>query len=411
MRDAIEPVTPLSVREAAGLKDTPAFARMAIALLTRLRVGTLNLVTPDGRRMSFKGQEPGPHADLEIRNWRAIRRLMIGGNVGWAEAFLDGDWTSADIASLLNLVSQNTNELRDIFQANLLARTFNRVVHGLRANTRAGARKNIYAHYDLGNEFYARWLDPTMTYSSARFAAPHEDLSHAQENKYRSLAELMDLGPTHRVLEIGSGWGGFAEFAAREIGCAVTGITISPAQLEYAQKRIFKAGLADRVSFRLIDYRDVDGHFDRIASIEMFEAVGERYWPAYFRQVHDRLAPGGRAGLQIITIADEYFPIYRRSVDFIQRYIFPGGMLPSMSALKREIAAAGLEWRDHVGFGTDYARTLACWRDSFIEAWDDIRSLGFDERFRRLWTYYLSYCEAGFRSGATDVIQVAASRN
>jgi len=275
----------------------------------------------------------------------------------------------------------------------------------LRPNTRGGSRRNIYAHYDLGNEFFAAWLDPTMTYSSALFANGAEDLETAQRAKYRNLAQQIAVGPGQRLLEIGSGWGGFAITAAKEFGAKVTSITVSRAQAEHARARVFREGLAEHVEILLQDYRDVKGRFDRIASIEMFEAVGERFWPAYFGAVRERLLPGGLAGLQLITIADCYFEAYRRNVDFIQAYIFPGGMLPSPSALDRQAANAGLVRTSELGFGESYARTLAIWNERFQQAWPTVRELGFDERFRRIWTYYLAYCEAGFRTRSIDVVQ------
>ena len=282
--------------------------------------------------------------------------------------------------------------------------------HALHRNSRAGSKRNILAHYDLGNAFYSRWLDPTMTYSSARFERPGQPLDEAQRNKYASLARQIDLGPENHVLEIGCGWGGFAEFAAREVGAKVTGITISPAQYDFARKRLFDQGLAERADIQLIDYRDIKGQFDRVASIEMFEAVGEEYWPTYFNKIHEVLSPGGRAGLQIITIRDELFLQYRKRADFIQKYVFPGGMLPSETRLKEETDRAGLEWRDIVHFGQNYADTLHEWARCFEAAWDEIKSLGFDERFRRLWRFYLGYCEAGFRTERTNVVQLSLTR-
>ena len=249
-----------------------------------------------------------------------------------------------------------------------------------------------------------------MTYSSAVFSAPGASLQAAQEAKYAALARAIDIRPEHHVLEIGCGWGGFAEHVAAKVGARVTAITISKAQYDYAKKRIFEQGLADRAEILLIDYRDIQGQFDRVASIEMFEAVGEAYWPAYFDKVSEVLAPGGRAGLQIITIKDELFGHYRCHTDFIQKYVFPGGMLPSESRLMQEIARAGLSWQSAARYGQDYARTLAQWTERFQAAWRAIAELGFDERFRRLWLFYLSYCEAGFRTGRTDLIQVSLAK-
>jgi len=307
----------------------------------------------------------------------------------------------------LEAFTANLDRLSQLLQGGVVYRLINFLAHWLHRNSRTGARRNILAHYDLGNAFYSRWLDPSMTYSSARYERPGQPLSEAQRNKYASLARQIGLGPDHHVLEIGCGWGGFAEFAAGEIGAKVTGITISPAQYEFARKRMFDQGLAERAQIRLVDYRDVQGEFDRVASIEMFEAVGEEYWPLYFRKIRDVLSPGGRAGLQIITIRDELFAHYRQRADFIQKYVFPGGMLPSERRLKEETERAGLEWRDIVRFGQNYADTLAEWAARFEGAWDDIRGLGFDERFRRLWRFYLGYCEAGFRTERTNVVQLS----
>jgi cyclopropane-fatty-acyl-phospholipid synthase len=282
----------------------------------------------------------------------------------------------------------------------------------LPSNSRTGSKKNIHAHYDLGNAFYEAWLDRTMTYSSARFDSASEPLEAAQTRKYADLARAMDLKPGMRVLEIGCGWGGFAEYAAREVGAHVTGVTISQEQHDFARQRLFNAGLSERTDIRLIDYRDVEGTFDRVASIEMFEAVGKEYWGAYFDKVRQVLVPGGRAGLQIITIQDELFDEYNARVDFIQKYIFPGGMLPSEARLQPVVEAAGLRWDAVDRFGVDYADTLSRWDQRFQAAWADIRKMGgFDERFRRLWRFYLAYCEAGFRSRRTDVIQLALTRS
>ena len=285
-----------------------------------------------------------------------------------------------------------------------------RARHLFRPNSRRGSRRNILAHYDLGNAFYQSWLDPSMTYSSARFDKPGTSLEAAQAAKYASLAEKLSLRPDHHVLEVGCGWGGFAEFAARDVGAKVTAITISDEQHAFAAERIQKAGLGEKVDIRLQDYRDVEGRFDRIASIEMFEAVGEPYWPVYFDKLAGMMQPGGVIGLQIITIADRYFEAYRRSADFIQRHIFPGGMLPSPSVLQRQIERAGLQKLTETTFGLDYARTLAAWNQRFQDAWPDLLQLGFDHRFKRLWHYYLAYCEAGFKAGWTDVCQVGLRR-
>jgi cyclopropane-fatty-acyl-phospholipid synthase len=282
--------------------------------------------------------------------------------------------------------------------------------HLSNANTKSGSRRNILAHYDLGNEFYGVWLDASMTYSSARFDAQVRDLEAGQRAKYKALADHLELKAGDHVLEIGCGWGGFAEFAAREYGARVTGITISDEQLAYARARMERAGLSDLVEIRRQDYRDVEGQFDKVASIEMFEAVGEKYWPAYFGKIADVLKPGGKAGLQIITIDGKLFESYRKRADFIQRYVFPGGMLASVERLKEETSKVGLIWRRAEMFGQSYADTLAEWGRRFTAKWSDIRALGFDERFKQLWRFYLSYCEAGFRTGRTNVVQLELAK-
>jgi cyclopropane-fatty-acyl-phospholipid synthase len=332
---------------------------------------------------------------------------VTGGAIGFAESYMDGDWDTPDLAALLTLAAANEQHLRSTLAGTTPGRLLARLVHLTRRNTRRGAARNIARHYDLGNAFYEAWLDPTMTYSSAYFGSGDFDLASAQIAKYRRLARIGRIGPEHHVLEIGCGWGGFAAWAAREIGCRVTGITISPAQQRWAAARIQQEGLADRVSIRLQDYRDVEGHFDRIASIEMIEAVGERYWARFFENAKARLNAGGIAALQVITMDDRYFERYRRGADFIQRYIFPGGMLPSPGALRRHEVAAGFRLLADHGFGNDYARTLEAWRMQFESAWPSIASIGFDDRFRRMWRYYLAYCEAGFRTGRIDVRQIA----
>ena len=398
-----DPGSTLATRITAltGRGELAVILRMA----ERLRRGTLEIVLPDGARSRFEGAEPGPHGVLRLHNGRVARRYLASGGLGFAEGYIEGDWDTPNLAALLELLCVNDDMYGEGYLGAFWHRWLQRARHALRANTRSGSRRNIHAHYDLGNEFFAAWLDPTMTYSSALFADGAEDLEAAQRVKYRNLASEMAVGPGLRLLEIGSGWGGFAVTAAKEFGAKVTSITVSRAQAEYARARVFREGLAEQVEILLQDYRDVKGRFDRIASIEMFEAVGERFWPPSFRTIRERLQPGGAAGLQLITIADRYFEAYRRNIDFIQAYIFPGGMLPSPAALDREVARAGLTRTSEVGFGLSYARTLALWNERFQAAWPRLRDLGFDERFRRIWTYYLASCEASFLTGSTDVIQ------
>lgn len=395
----------------AAARTPRGFTLLLRLLAANWTYGRLTVRLPNGEIHQLDGPRPGPAVIFEVKDYRFARRVLTSGDIGLAEAYVAGEWDSPHLSAVLESFANNYDHIRQVADGNALMQAINWLSHKRRRNSRAGSKKNIHAHYDLGNAFYAAWLDPTMTYSSARFTRPDLALAAAQKEKYAALARLMDLGQGQSVLEIGCGWGGFAEFAAREVGARVTGITISREQYDFARQRIFNAGLTERADIQLIDYRDVEGRFDRVASIEMFEAVGQEYWPTYFGKIHDVLEPGGVAGLQIITIKDALFDDYNRRPDFIQKYIFPGGMLPSEERLKPVIDRAGLDWRNIERFGQDYADTLKLWDERFQAAWDDIRRMGgFDERFRRLWRFYLAYCEAGFRSARTDVIQLALTR-
>ncbi len=385
--------------------------RVALRMADMIRVGTLTVILPDGRT-HIVSRTATPAATFILNDVRAAKRLILGGSLGLAEAYVEGLWDSPSIADVMTLAAENEAEWVQILSGKPWIRLLSRIAHKLRPNTRKGAQRNIIDHYDLGNEFYAEWLDPSMAYSAALFTEPGEDLQIAQERKMRRLCDALELRPGMTVLEIGCGWGGFAEIAARDYGCQVLGITLSPAQRAYAQARIEKAGLAHLVEFRLQDYRDTSGSFDRIASIEMFEAVGQEYWPTYFETLRARLKPDGRAGLQVITILDELFDNYRTGADFIQRHIFPGGMLPSPRHLKAQIARAGLSEVGTHWFGQDYAETLARWNRAFQSAWPRIvqstrlQTRPCDLNFKRMWEYYLAYCETGFRAGWTDVGQI-----
>lgn len=364
----------------------------------RLACGRLTIVLPGGQTRDYAGPQDGPRALVHLRRWRGLWRTLAGGDTGFAEAYMAGEVDSPDLAALTELFACNEAALAEGLSASRFRRVLDRLRHLARANTRRGSRRNIAYHYDLGNAFYRLWLDPTMTYSAAWFEADGQALSAAQLAKYHRLARLADLRPGHQVLEIGCGWGGFARIAAEDYGCSVTALTLSEEQ----HAHVARLGVP-RVWPLLVDYRDATGQYDRIVSIEMLEAVGEENWPIYFRRLGELLKPGGVAALQVITIADARFASYRRGADFIQKYIFPGGMLPSPSALRRAIASAGLKLAAEDFFADGYARTLALWRREFERAWPEIAALGFDERFRRMWRYYLCYCEAGFRSGAIDV--------
>jgi cyclopropane-fatty-acyl-phospholipid synthase len=384
--------------------------RLFLALAGKLRRGSLLLSLPSGHRRLIEGSEPGPAADLAIRDGAFFRQLFSGGANGFAEAYMEGLCDSSDLPAFLKLVAANQELLQRDLEGRWWPRLAQRLLHLLRPNSRSGAKRNIRAHYDLGNDFYRTWLDASMTYSSAIYERREMSLEEAQLAKYRALAHTARIEPGQSLLEIGCGWGGFASWAARELDCRVTAVTISQAQHELAARRLQSEGLNERVRLLLQDYRDIRGSFDRIASIEMFEAVGEAYWPQFFAALRNNLKPGGHAGLQVITIADNLFERYRRSVDFIQRYVFPGGMLPSAAVLREQVERAGLMWEDGKGYARHYAETLAEWHRRFDDAWPQIREQGFDERFRRLWKYYLAYCEAGFSNGRIDVLQVGVAR-
>ena len=382
----------------------PSAARHVCRLLERIEHGWLLMTLPNGEMLSFGHQ--GEPVEMRVKDWSVFERVIARGDIGLGEAWFEGLWDCDHLARVLTLFAMNREALESAVHGNLLSLALARLRHLARANTRSGSRRNIMAHYDLGNDFYALWLDRSMTYSSALFDGnPQRDLAAAQHAKYERIARVLRLQRQQPVIEIGCGWGGFAEVAAREFGAQVHGVTLSPAQLEWAQARAQRGGFADRATFELRDYRDLRGQVDRIVSIEMLEAVGERWWPTYFRKLGGLLRIVGEAVVQTISIADELFPRYRRGTDFIQQYVFPGGMLPSPSVFTRQAEKAGLKVQQNFRFGLDYAITLARWRDSVTEHSDALRALGFDTRFQRLWHFYLAYCEAGFRAGSIDVHQ------
>jgi len=401
---------PVSASTRARRRDagTPAAGAILMALLARLDRGLLELHAPDGSVHRFGPGGPpcdGTSANagvLRIADWRVAAATLTGGDVGFGEAYMTGQWTTPDLPQLLTVLAANQPAIEGAIYGRPWARALLRMRHWLRANTRRQARRNIAAHYDLGNDFYALWLDRTMSYSSALFDGDHaRSLEAAQRAKYDRLLGSLALGPDSHVLEIGAGWGGFAETAARA-GHRVTGISLSARQTEWARERVRDAGLADRVELRLQDYRDVRGRFDAVASIEMVEAVGERYWPAYFAAIRDALVAGGRVCVQAITIAEERFERYRAQSDFIQQHVFPGGMLASPSRLVAEAGRAGLRPIAIQHFGADYAETLRRWLDAF-DAQAGAIERRFDAAFMRGWQFYLAYCIAGFRTGTTDV--------
>ncbi len=393
-----------------GHSDLPRYFTAVFDIVSNLDHGRIDFKLPDGRVFRARGKHPGRAVELAVHNPDAFARLIREGDLGFSDAYLEGWWSVSDLQVFMDLLLDHNEAVFDGFPGMGLVRMYERMRHWMNRNSRAQARRNISYHYDLGNDFYAKWLDETMTYSSAKFETGQEDLFKAQLAKYASLVDQMGVKPGDHVLEIGCGWGGFAEYAARERGLRVTGLTISREQHDFAVARLKKAGVSDQVDIVMRDYREETGVYDAVASIEMFEAVGEQYWATYFETVRKRLKPGGKATLQIITVDNKRFEAYRKGVDFIQKHIFPGGMLPSEKALRSEIARAGLKRLGSIEFGESYSQTLRRWHETFNEKWEEITELGFDERFHRMWNYYLTSCAAAFRSGNCDVTQVTMKR-
>jgi cyclopropane-fatty-acyl-phospholipid synthase len=391
---------------AAASAPLPQAAKRVMALLARLKVGTLTLYGPDGAAHVF-GNHQAPFATLHIQRWEVCAAVLKSGDIGFAEAYMDGDWATPSLADLLHLFIANRREIESAIYGHWLGRLAYQVKHWLHRNNKTNSRKNIHAHYDMGNAFYQVWLDGTMNYSSALFDGDKtQDMAEAQKAKVRRALRMTGVQPGDRVLEIGCGWGALAEAATCELGANITGVTLSTEQLAFAQARMSRLGVAAQADLRLQDYRDIsDAPFDAICSIEMIEAVGQAYWPTYFQTVSRLLKPGGHACIQSITIDDALFDRYVKSTDFIQQYIFPGGCLPSPSEFRKQARAAGLEVVDELNFGPDYAETLRRWRDSFMAQLDQVRALKFDDRFIRLWEFYLAYCEAAFDEANIDVIQ------
>ncbi len=393
-----------------GHVGLPRYFASVYEVLGSLEHGRLDFVLPDGRRFRSEGPKPGPVAEVFVHDNDVFARLIREGDLGFCEAYLEGGWSTPDLQAFMDLIHKDNDGVYDGFPGMGLVRAYEKLRFWWRSNSRRQAKKNIAHHYDLGNDFYQLWLDDTMTYSSGLFVTGQESLERAQELKYASMVDLMGAKPGDHVLEIGCGWGGFAEYAARERGLRVTALTISQAQYDYAVARIARAGLSDKVDIKLQDYRDNEGIYDGIASIEMFEAVGEKYWPVYFDTLKARLKPGGHATLQIITVQDKRFETYKNGVDFIQKYIFPGGMLPSPTALRTEVERAGLRIKGSVHFGVSYSHTLRRWHETFNSRWDEVARLGFDDRFRRMWNFYLTSCAGAFLGRTCDVTQITVTK-
>ncbi len=391
----------------------PSAARATLKLLLRLKHGTLTVKLPDGSVQRF-GNGQGPQASLHLLNWNVCSAALKSGDIGFAESYIAGDWTTPHLTDLLQVFIVNRQEVEDVIYGTWLGRFAYRIKHLLNRNTKANSQKNIHAHYDLGNAFYELWLDGTMNYSSAIFETPETSMKDAQHAKVRRALRMAQVKPGDRVLEIGCGWGALAEKATSEFGASVVGVTLSTEQLEWANKRMQREGVAEQADLRLQDYRDIgkaghlskqDAPFDAICSIEMIEAVGREYWPEYFQTVARLLKPGGHACIQSIVIADELFERYISSTDFIQQYVFPGGCLPCPKEFRAQASKAGLQVVDEFSFGQDYARTLQLWHEQFAAQKAHVLQLGFDERFIRIWEFYLTYCEAAFLEASTDVVQ------
>ncbi|RFU11810.1 class I SAM-dependent methyltransferase [Rhodobacteraceae bacterium W635] len=393
-----------------GETDLPRYFPQVFAQVATLQNGRIEFVLPDGRVFRADGPRPGPVGICEIHDADVFARLIREGDLGFCDAYLDGGWSSPDLQALMDVIHADNDDMYDGFTGMALVRAYERLRFWMQGNSRRQARRNISYHYDLGNAFYELWLDDTMTYSSALFETGQESIEAAQRAKYAALADKIGVQPGDHLLEIGCGWGGFAEYAAKERGARVTGLTISREQRDYAMARMARQGLSDKVEIRLQDYRDVQGQFDGIASIEMLEAVGEKYWPTYFKTLRERLSPGRSAAIQVITVKDARWHVYRRGVDFIQKYIFPGGMLLAPKVLREQVEKAGLHLTGSHEFGESYSQTLRRWHDTFNGRWDEVAALGFDERFRRMWNFYLTSCAASFHSGNTDVIQISVTR-
>ncbi|WP_076593717.1 SAM-dependent methyltransferase [Herminiimonas arsenitoxidans] len=396
--------------EPSATDGLPSQVKFIIQLLHKLEYGALRMEFPNGQSMHF-GDHTHP-VTITLKNLDIFNAALKSGDIGFAETFIDGNWTTDNLPGLIELFVRNREAVESVIYGTWLGNLFYRIKHVFNRNSRNGSRKNIHAHYDIGNDFYKLWLDPSMTYSSALFADKENDnLQDAQTAKYRRILDELALAPQARVLEIGCGWGGFAELATCEKSAHVTGLTLSTEQLEFAQQRLAAAGLQDKADLRLQDYRDAHGQFDAIASIEMFEAVGEAYWPSYFECIARNLKAKGRACIQTIVIDDALFARYRKGTDFIQQYIFPGGMLPSPEVFRQQAEKYGLRVVNEFKFGLDYARTLQAWRHAFKEQNQQVHAQGFDDRFMRTWEFYLAYCEAGFRAKSIDVAQFTLEKS
>ena len=377
--------------------------------LKKFSYGSIQIEFSNGYIENIKAKNPGPKAMLKILNPNTAKEIIQGGSVAFAESYINKDISTNNLTNLIHYCALNNDQAESTFNISILKKIIHKLFHYKNKNTKNQAKKNISFHYDLGNKFYEYWLDKTMTYSSAIFNNTSIKLEAAQNNKYKKLAELAAIKNDDQILEIGCGWGGFAEFIGNNYDCNLTAVTISKEQYEYSKKRIFDANLSHKVKVLLCDYRNITGKFDKIVSIEMFEAVGKQYWNIFFKKIENILKPNGNISLQLITIDDKIYDVYKSNPDFIQKYIFPGGMLPSDKILKELINKTSLKINSIDSFSKDYAKTLNIWNKEFNKKWDKIEKLGFDENFKLLWNYYLSYCEGGFLSKNIDLKQIKLS--
>ena len=384
-------------------KFQQSFESMAQKFLSKLQFGELLVTFPSGKVIKFKGKHSGQNAELIIKNYKFVAKILKRKSIGFAEAYMDGDFKSYNLTNLLLLAFENENYFLENLKSNLFFYIFSKFKHFLNENSKSQSKKNIKHHYDLGNNFYTKWLDPSMTYSAAYFEKENQNLFDAQNNKYKKIAEALNLNENSNVLEIGCGWGGFSSYAAKNFKSKIDAITISKAQFDYASDKIQKEGLGEKVSIKFKDYRDVDNQYSNIASIEMFEAVGKKYWEKYFDVIKNSLGNSGKAALQIITIDEKRSFDYQNKPDFIQQYIFPGGMLPTKQELVEINQRVGLDFKEIKNFGLSYAKTLKLWNEQFQSSWHELVQLGFNERFKRMWEFYFAYCETGFISKSTDV--------
>ncbi|MAT32398.1 MAG: hypothetical protein CNE97_02335 [alpha proteobacterium MED-G10] len=392
-------------------KEFKAKADLFYGVLSQAKYGSIEVFYKNELVFSHNGELEGPRAMVTLVNKKCLDDFFLKGDLGWAESYIEKNWESSNLSDFLEWGAKNFHEFSKYIRGKWFIILYLRIKHYLNKNSRSGSKKNISFHYDLGNSFYEKWLDKSMTYSSAMFEKQTDDLFKAQINKYSNLAKITNIRNKDKVLEIGCGWGGFSSYLAKNFSADVTAITISKKQYEKVKEKVFKDKLADKVKVQLIDYREIQGQYDKIVSIEMFEAVGERYWPKYFEVLKNNLKNNGSIGLQTITIEDKFFKKYRKFPDFIQTYIFPGGMLPSVEEMTKILKSNGLFIKEQKMFGNDYARTLKLWSRSFEGSWEKIKKEGFNETFRRMWRYYLGYCEGGFKSGNINVGQFLIKKN